>query len=66
MDGTQILLARKSGGVIVTQEELRRALKLKNRMTISDVESGGVDVTDAWVFKAIAAIEQIKRERQAA
>lgn len=61
MDGSQILLARRAARV--TQEELAEALDLVHRGTLTDIESGAVEVTDAWVYKAVTAIDRLKAER---
>jgi DNA-binding XRE family transcriptional regulator len=66
MDGQDILKARRSANV--SQQDLADALGLVQRGTIGDIESGAVEVTNAWVLKAIGAINglSIKRDEPAA
>jgi len=61
MNGFDILKARKRHKV--DQRTLQRALGLVQRGTLTDIESGAVEVTDAWARKAISAVEQIAADR---
>lgn len=66
MTGQDILRARQGAGV--SQPALVKALGLGGRMTLTDIEHGRVEVTPAWVLKAIGVIDGIatKLREQAA
>ena len=63
MNGFDILKTRRAAKT-VSQESLRRQLGLVHRCSLTDIESGSIEVTDAWAYKAISAIQAIK-DRQA-
>lgn len=61
MEGFEVLKARRSAKL--TQEQLRRALGLVHRCTLTDIESGAVEITDAYGHKILSTIEQLKQLR---
>jgi DNA-binding XRE family transcriptional regulator len=56
--GLAIAQVRKAGRV--SQARLAEALGLGHRNTLTDVESGAVELTEAWFSRAISAIESLK------
>lgn len=64
MNGYDIHRARDAARV--SQGDLASALGLVHRSTLTDIESGAVEVTTAWALKAIATIEGIAAQRKAA
>lgn len=64
MDGFQVLRARRAAHV--SQWKLAKALRLCQRGTLTDVESGAVEVTEGWAYKALAKIQAIREEEDAA
>jgi hypothetical protein len=62
MNGLDILNARRQARV--SQKELAGELSLRGgRNGLVDVEHNLIEVTDAWVYKAIGAIHAIKDRR---
>jgi ribosome-binding protein aMBF1 (putative translation factor) len=61
VDGFDIVRARRQKGV--TQEELREKLDLTARVTLADIENGKVEVTPAYIYGAIAKVDEIVKER---
>jgi DNA-binding XRE family transcriptional regulator len=62
MDGKDILRVRQGAGV--SQTELSKALGLVQRGTLTDIESGAVEVSTAWALKAIGAVSGIAASRR--
>ncbi len=62
MDGSCIRKARKLAKV--DQTPLAEKLGMVSRGTLTDIEAGVVDVTDAWAFKAIGIIQALSDEAQ--
>lgn len=58
--GLAIAQVRKAGRV--SQTRLAEALGLGHRNTLTDVESGAVELTEAWFSRAISAIESLKEK----
>lgn len=62
MNGTDIRNARKAAHV--NQSDLAEALGLLHRTSLTDVESNAIEVTDAYVLKALGCISGIVAQRQ--
>ena len=62
MDGFEVLKARRAAGV--SQEQLRTAMDLCGRHTLTDIESGAVEVADAFVYRAIQKISEVADKKK--
>lgn len=61
MNGIDIRRARESAKV--NQTDLAKALGLVDRATLTDIENGTIEVTTAYVLKAISVINGLAVSR---
>jgi len=61
MDGNDIAIARDLAHV--NQTELAKALGLRYRCELADIEDGTIEVTDRWARKAVDAVAEIAAHR---
>ena len=64
MTGRDIERARTAAKI--NQEKLANALGLVARGSLTDIESGAIEVTDAWVLKAIGVIHGLSISKDTA
>lgn len=62
MTGGDIKRARN--GAKVNQADLAEALGLVHRTSLTDIESGAIEVTSAWALKAIGTISGLSANKE--